>query len=84
MPTAGSLQNPASATLKIKQTNGAVSGQFTLVDGDLKRKVKYQGLIIRPSSGTAKAFGYFLLPQIPVAPEKISTSRSLGQMVIEQ
>lgn len=78
-------QNPAKTTLSINAATGAIGGHFTLVDGKLARTVTYQGCIVRPPSGALRAIGYFLLPQIPVAPQTINTSPALsGQVVIEQ
>ncbi len=79
--------NPANATLTIHQNTGAVSGAFTLMESSpaLTRKVKYHGMIVRPISGTTKAKGYFLLPQVPLAGQKITTSPVLsGGMQIAQ
>lgn len=93
MPTAGTIDNPAKATLSIpfysgtqtNNRNGQISGGFSLVDGPLKRDVTYQGMIIRTPNNSTKAFGYFLLPQIPVGTEKSTTSPILsGQVTISQ
>lgn len=79
--------NPGKATLTINAANGAVAGTFVLVEPApaLTRKVAFQGLIIRPASGDNKAFGYFMLPQIPVGSDPISKSPvKSGQVVISQ
>jgi hypothetical protein len=58
-----------------------ISGKFTLVDGSVTRIVSYQGMVIRPTSGDRKAFGFYNLAQLP----NPSTSDILsGQVVIEQ
>ncbi len=81
------ITTPSSAktTLTITPTNGAVSGNFYLVDGALKRTVAYQGLIVRTADASTKAFGYFLLPQIPTGTQTSSTSPIYsGQVSITQ
>ncbi len=83
MPTAGSPNNPGKAALSINKSTGFVSGRFTLSDlsGAVIRKVAFEGMIIRPPTGTRKAFGFFLLPQLP----NPATSAILsGQVVVEQ
>lgn len=84
LPTAGSPSNPGKATLTLNAATGLITGKFTLVDGALNRTVSYQGCVVRPDSGVAKAVGYFLLAQVPVYPETINTSPTLsGKLVIE-
>ena len=84
LPTAGSPLNLGKATLSLNSASGLMSGKFTLVDGSLTRTVSYQGCVVRPDSGAAKAVSYFLLPQVPVHPETINTSPILsGKVVIE-
>jgi hypothetical protein len=80
MPTAGSPANPAKATLGINRNTGAVAGTFTLVEPAplLTRKVTFYGWIVRPDTGPSKAAGYFLLPQIPLTGQTISTSPILS------
>lgn len=60
------LANPGKAKFSINKNTGAVTGEFTLVETTppLTRKVKFHGQIVRPASGSSKAVGYFLLPQI--------------------
>jgi len=93
MPLAGSIENPGRTTLVIpfnpKATtlgaNGSIKGMFRLVDGALVRNVTYQGMIIRTPDNSTKAFGYFLLPQIPEGSEKPNTTPILsGQVTIQQ
>jgi len=81
LPTAGGPSNPGKATLTLNTATGLMSGKFTLVDGSLTRTVTYQGCVVRPDSGAAKAVGYFLLPQVPVYPETINTSPMLSGLV---
>lgn len=85
LPTAGSPSNPGKDTLVINPRTGAISGTFTLVDGSLVRTVSYTGMTVRPASGFNQAVGYFLLPQIPIGTQTISTSPILsGQVRIVQ
>ena len=88
---AGSKVVPLAVAAKTKITpvhkTGVLSGSGTLVDGALKRKLAFQGLMIRVrTSGLGVAprtidiygTGYFILDQIPntnlVPPEKPTTS----------
>jgi hypothetical protein len=81
MPIPGSPQNPGKATLILHKSSGLISGKFTLVDGSVTRIVSYQGMVIRPTSGDRKAFGFYNLAQLP----NPNTSDILsGQVVIEQ
>ena len=87
MPTFASGGNPAKATLSINRNTGAVSGTFTLVETvpALTRKVAFVGQIVRPASGSRRAAGYFLLPQIPLSGQTIRTSPILsGGMQVSQ
>lgn len=92
MPTAGSVENPGRTTLVIPfianatiGRNGNIKGTFRLVDGPLVRNVTYQGMIIRTPDNSTKAFGYFLLPQIPQGSQKPTTTPILsGQVTIQQ
>ncbi len=87
MPKAGTADNPAKATLSINRASGAASGTFTLQEASpkLTRTVTWYGMIVRPASGTAKATGAFLLPQIPLSGQTISNSPILsGKVVIDQ
>jgi hypothetical protein len=80
--------NPTSTTLKLTAASGAISGTFTLRDTSptiTRSNVAFQGLIVSPASGNAKAAGYFLLPQLPTGTQTISTSPILsGKVVIQQ
>jgi hypothetical protein len=81
MPIPGGPQNPGKATLTLNKSTGMISGKFTLVDGSVTRIVSYQGMVIRPTSGDRKAFGFYNLAQLP----NPNTSDILsGQVVIEQ
>lgn len=84
---AGSTVVPLIVAAKTKITpahkTGALSGSGTLVDGALKRKLTFQGLMIRvrtsdlgiePRTIDVYGTGYFILDQIPVPPEKATTS----------
>lgn len=87
LPAAGSGDNPARATLSINKATGAFTGTFTLVEPSplLSRKVTYYGMIVRPTTGTAKGAGWFLLPQIPINDENSKNSPVLsGKVVIDQ
>jgi hypothetical protein len=83
LPTFASGNNPAKTTLTINKSTGLVTGSFTLVDPAPTgtRVVSYSGMIVRPASGTAKARGYFLLPQIPIVGQTITTSPILSGMM---
>lgn len=81
VPLAGSAQNQGRVTLSITATNGSVNGTFTLMDGVLKRLVKFQGMIVRSADGSTTANGYFLMPQIPGPGETASTSPILSGSV---
>jgi len=94
LPVIGSVENPGKTTLsipyftfpsKVSGLNGQFNGAFQLVDGTVKRDVTYQGMIVRTADASTKAFGYFLLPQIPVPPETSTNSPILsGQVSITQ
>lgn len=78
MPPAGGPDNPAKTTLSINKATGVVNGTFTLLDGTMTRKVKFEGMIVRPASGDSKATGYFLLPQIPAPGTKATAAPILS------
>ena len=87
LPAAGGPDNPGKATLAINRNTGLVTGTFTLVETSplLTRKPAFQGMIVRSATGTTRAEGYFLLPQIPSTGQTILTSPILsGKMLIEQ
>jgi len=92
LPVAGSAENPARTTLKMPfvniggvGVNGQISGTFRLVDDTLIRSVKFQGMIIRGLDSTTKAYGYFLLPQLPTGSESLLTTPILsGQVTLSQ
>lgn len=92
LPAAGSLGNPARVRLAIPYVgpkrpgvNGLFSGQFHLSDSGVARTVKFQGMIIRGGEGTTLAYGYFLLPQLPVGGGRASNTPILsGQVTISQ
>jgi hypothetical protein len=93
LPPAGSAENPGRTTLAIpyvKKTgvgiNGMFFGNFRLIDGVRRWRIaRYQGMIIRGLDGTTKAYGFFLLPQIPASGETSATSPILsGQVTITQ
>jgi hypothetical protein len=79
MPTSAN-GNPANTTLRINQNTGAILGSFTLMEPSpaLVRKVRYQGAIVRPATGSIKAKGYFLLPRVPLAGQNKNTSPILS------
>jgi hypothetical protein len=83
MPLAGSAGNPGKATLTINKATGAVTGSFTLVEKApaLTRRVTFYGQVVRSEEGGKKAVGYFLLPQIPLSGQTISTSPILSGAV---
>lgn len=84
---AGSKVVPLAVAAKTKITpvhkTGVLSGSGTLVDGALKRKLAFQGLMIRvrtsdlgiePRTTDIYGTGYFILDQIPQGAEKPTTS----------
>ena len=74
--------NSSLTKLSINAATGAVTGSFTLDDAGVKRKVTYQGLIIRNStSPRLLARGYFLLPQL--LPNLRSSLQLSGKVAIE-
>jgi hypothetical protein len=92
MPVAGSAANPGRTQLRIPfvraggaGSNGLISGGFRLVDGDFTRNARFQGMIIRGLDSSRKAYGYFLLPQLPTGSERLSQTPILsGQVIISQ
>ena len=87
LPKAGVTGNMGKATLGINKNTGVFTGTFTLVETTpkLTRTVAFQGIIVRPASGTSKGEGYFLLAQIPITGQTILTSPALsGRVVIDQ
>lgn len=70
--------------------NGSVFGGFRLIDpngagGQHVRNVAFEGMIIRSADSSTKAFGFFLLPQLPTAGQTLSNSPILsGQMTLSQ
>jgi hypothetical protein len=78
MPKAGTEANPAGTTLSINKTSGAVTGAFNLLDGSLRRRVLFNGLIIRGRDASRKAAGCFLLPQLPGEDEKAGSTPILS------
>lgn len=66
LPIPGSLDNPGRVTLRIHPGSGQITGTFTLQDGQMKRTVKYQGLIVRRvGQPHILGSGYFHLTQFP-------------------
>lgn len=67
--------NPNAVSLKIRNSNGSVTGSFVLTDGSIHRKVAFQGLIVpntaTPALDDGLGYGWFLLPELP------GTSRDL-------
>lgn len=74
VPAPGGAMNPGRTTLTISPASGSVTGTFMLMDGTLKRSVKFQGMIIRRADGSTTANGYFLLPQIPIMGTNTATT----------
>jgi hypothetical protein len=57
------LANPTGTTLKTAHKTGALSGGFTVLDGGVRRAVKFQGQVVPLTTGSI-GVGYFLLPQL--------------------
>lgn len=73
--------NAAAVTLKINKASGAVTGTFNLTETApplLRKKVKFEGQVVRLTNGEVKAAGFFLLPQIPGEAERATTSPILS------
>lgn len=70
--------------------NATVVGGFKLRDvgpggKPILRNVAFEGMIIRGADSNTRAYGFFLLPQLPVAGQTLNTSPILsGQMTISQ
>jgi hypothetical protein len=82
------VTNDAKVALKVNKGSGAVSGSFILTETApalVRKGVKFQGQVVRLSNADTKVVGYFLLPQIPAAGEKPTTSPILsGSFFITQ
>jgi alpha-tubulin suppressor-like RCC1 family protein len=70
LPTGAS--NPRNTRLTINPTQGTFSGSFTLVDPNplkpttsIRRTATFMGTIIRERVGPPRAYGYYLLPELP-------------------
>ncbi len=77
LPPVTSPANPYKVTLTLTSTTGAFTGKYTLPGATpaLNRNVTFYGQIVRTAGpGTYQGSGYFLLPQVPVAPETLTTS----------
>ncbi|GAA5147270.1 hypothetical protein GCM10023213_41640 [Prosthecobacter algae] len=74
-------ENPGKVALTITPGTGKVSGSFTLVETSpllTRAKVPFVGQVVRLADGSVKAVGYFLLPQIPQANQKATTTPILS------
>lgn len=78
------MVNPAATKVAANAKTGLVSGAFTLNDrtplgysplSQVKRGVKFQGMIIR-DNGEWVGVGYFLLPQLPQVGPPYTTTKS--------
>lgn len=73
--------NPGKVALTLNPATGSISGTFDLRETApvlVRAKVPFQGQVVRLKSGTPKAVGYFLLPQIPVTGQSASAAPSLS------
>jgi len=59
------LTNPTGTTLRTVPKTGALSGGFTVLDGGVRRAVKFQGQVVPLATGSI-GVGFFLLPQLGV------------------
>lgn len=92
VPLRGGVDNPGRTLLRMpfvpvsrSGANGLVSGTFQLTDGTRKRTAKYQGIVVRGEDEATKAYGYFMLPQLPIGNERPSLTPILsGQVTISQ
>ncbi len=76
---------PAGRTLKVNKATGALNGTFTLTEPApnalVRKNVKFFGQVVRTADAETKAFGYFLLPQIPASGQKPNTTPILSGAV---
>ncbi|MCX6857752.1 MAG: putative Ig domain-containing protein [Verrucomicrobia bacterium] len=73
--------NPGKVAMTLNVATGAVSGSFDLIEASpplVRPKVAFLGQVVRSSSGSRKAVGYFLLPQIPTSLQTPTTSPILS------
>ncbi len=79
----GSVTNSVTIT-SFDSSTGIFTGSYKLplpgTSPVVKRTVPFRGLIV-PACGCALGYGYFLLPQIPVAPQTLSTVPKLSGAV---
>jgi hypothetical protein len=91
LPVEGSTQNPAKIRLRINNRNGSVTGEMIIADPNpiipiepYQRRVAFNGVI---DSSTNKAYGFFLLNQLPPTTglpiPLTSTSLLSGGFIIE-
>jgi|GEM_PF-1237063 len=70
--------NPNSVSLRINNTTGLLSGSFTVIDGAIRRRVAYQGMIVPPALAGPVSYpvglGYFLLPELPATRSSLRRS----------
>lgn len=62
--------NPTGTTLRTVPKTGALSGGFTVLDGGVRRAVKFQGQVVPLTTGSV-GVGYFLLPELGAASPQI-------------
>ncbi len=62
--------NPTGTTLRTVPKTGALSGGFTVLDGGVRRAVKFQGQVVPLTTGSL-GVGYFLLPELGAASPQI-------------
>jgi hypothetical protein len=86
------LQNPRKVTLNLTPKSGIVRGTFVMEDANplpppalprlLKRTVPFEGISV-PTAGGMRSGGFFLLPQLPLAPSEVTPVLS-GQVLLEK
>jgi Putative Ig domain/Ig-like domain CHU_C associated len=74
--------NPGKVAITLNVATGIVAGGFTLTEPTsppfVRSKVAFQGQVVRSSTGSRKAVGYFLLPQIPASGQAATATSILS------
>ncbi|MES2594521.1 MAG: autotransporter-associated beta strand repeat-containing protein [Verrucomicrobiota bacterium] len=85
--------NPRKPTLTLTDKTGLIKGAFNLEDNNpvpngkpalIKRTVTFEGIAI-PEGNVIRAYGFYLLPQLPSEVTPVSTSTPIlsGQVILE-
>ncbi|GEP43941.1 beta strand repeat-containing protein [Brevifollis gellanilyticus] len=90
---ANATVNPRKPALTLTDKSGLIKGSFNLEDANpvpngkpalIKRTVTFEGIAI-PEGNVTRAYGYFLLPQLPGETAPVSTTTPIlsGQVILE-